>query len=40
MGEVLVVEGGEALAVVDGLAHDEHGGEGEVVVVDDTGKVF
>lgn len=40
MGEVLVVECREALAVVDGLANDEHRGEGEMVVVDNLGQVF
>ena len=40
VGEVLVVEGGKASAVVDGLAYDEHGGEGEVVVVDNLCEVF
>ena len=28
------------MAVVDGLAHDEHCGESEMIVVDDLGKVF
>ena len=37
---MFVVELGEALTVVDGLAYDEHGGEGEVVVVDDLGEIF
>ena len=40
MGEVLVVEGRETLAVVDGLANDEHRGKGEMVVVDNLGQVF
>ena len=40
MGEVLGVELGEALAIVDGLAYDEHRGEGEMVIVDDLRQVF
>ncbi len=40
VSEVLVVEGGKALAIVDGLAYDEHRGEGEVVVVDNLCEVF
>ena len=40
MGEVLVVEGREAFAVIDGLANDEHRGEGEVVFMDNLGQVF
>ena len=40
VGEVLGVEFGKALTIVDGLAHDEHGGEGEVVVVNNLRKVL
>ena len=40
MGEVLGVEFTQALAIVDGVAYDEHGGEGEVIVVNDFGKIF
>ena len=40
MGEVLGVELAEPLTIIDGLAHDEHRGEGEVVVVDNLRKVF
>ena len=40
VGEVLGVELAEAASIVDGLAYDEHGGEGEVVVVDNLGEVF
>ena len=40
VGEVLGVEFAEAASIVDGLAYDEHGGEGEVVVVDNLGEVF
>ena len=40
VGEVLGVELAKALTIVDGLAYDEHGGEGEVVVVDDLGEIF
>ena len=34
------VEFRKTLAVVDGLADDEHGGEGEMVVVNNSGEVF
>jgi hypothetical protein len=37
---MLVVECGESLAIVDGLAYDEHCGEGEFVVVDNLREVF
>ena len=37
---MLVVKGREALAVVNGLADDKHRSEGEVVVVNDLGKVL
>ena len=40
MSEVLGVEFAEAASIVDGLAYDEHGGEGEVVVVDNLGEIF
>ena len=30
----------KTLAIVDGLAHDEHRGEGEMIVVDNLGEVF
>ena len=40
VGEVLGVEFAKALTIVDGLAYDEQGGEGEVVVVDDLGEIF
>ena len=40
VGEVLGVELAEAASIVDGLTYDEHGGEGEVVVVDDLGEIF
>ena len=40
VGEVLRIEFRETLAVVDGLAYDEHRGEGEMVVVDDLSQVF
>lgn len=40
MGEVLVVEFGEAVTVVDGFADHEHSSEREVVVVDDACEVF
>ena len=40
MGEVLGVKFGETLAIVDGLAHDEHRGESQFVVVDNLGEVF
>lgn len=40
VGEVAAVQLGEALAVVDGLADHEHGGERQVIVVDDPGQVF
>ena len=40
MGKVLGVEFTQALAIVDSLADDEHGGEGEVIVVNDFGKIF
>ena len=40
VGEVLGVELAEAASIVDGLAYDEHRGEGEVVVVDDLCEVF
>ena len=34
VGEVFIVKGWESFAVVDGLANDEHGGKGEVIVMD------
>lgn len=37
---MLVVEFGETVAVIDGLADNEHGGEGEVVVVNNLGEVL
>ena len=37
---MLGIEIREALTVVDGFANDEHGGEGEVVVVDNASKVL
>ena len=40
VGEVLGVEFGEALAVVDSLADNEHGSKGEVVVVNNLGEVL
>ena len=40
MGEVLGVEFGEALTVVDGLADDKHGSKREVVVVNNLRKVL
>ena len=40
MGEVLGVELGEALAIVDGLAYDEHRGESEMIVVNYFSEVF
>ena len=40
MGEVLGIEFGETLTIVDGLAYYEHRGEGEMVVVDNLGEVF
>ena len=40
MGEMFVVKGGETFAIVNGLTYDKHGGEGEVVVVDNLRKVF
>ena len=40
MGEVLGIEFGETLTIVDGLAHDEHRGEGKLIIVDDLGEVF
>ena len=40
VGEVFGVELAEVASIVDGLAYDEHRGEGEVVVVDDFGEVF
>ena len=40
VGEVLRVEFGEPLAVVNGFADDEHGGKRQVVVVDYAGEVF
>ena len=40
VGEVFRVEFGESLAVVDRLTDYQHGGEGELVLVDDLGKVF
>ena len=40
MSEVLGVKFGETLAIVDGLAHDEHRGESQFVVVDNLGEVF
>ena len=40
VGEVFVVEGRETCAIVNGLAHDKHGGEGEVVVVNNLCEVF
>ena len=40
MGEMFVVEFRQAFAIVDGLAHDEHRGKREVVIVDNLGKVF
>ena len=40
VSEVLGVEFAKALTIVDGLAYDEHSGEGEVVVVDNLGEVF
>ena len=40
MGEVFVVEFREAVSVVDGLAHNNHGCKGEMVVVDNLSQVF
>ena len=40
VGEMLVVEQGCVAAVVDGLAHYNHRGEGEVVFLDDAGQVL
>ena len=40
MCEVLVIKFGESLPVVDGFAHDKHGGEGELVVVNYLCEVF
>lgn len=40
VGEVLVVEQGSVAAVVDGLAHHNHRGESEVVVLDDAGQIL
>ena len=40
VGEMLGIELRESLTVVDSLAYDEHGGEGEMMVVDDFGEVF
>ena len=40
VSEVLGIELGKAAAIVDGLADNEHGGEGEMVVVDNLGEVF
>lgn len=40
MSEVLGVKRREALAVVDGLAHYEHRGQRELIVVDNLGEVF
>ena len=36
---MLRIEFAEAASIVDGLAHNEHGGEGEVIVVDNLGQV-
>ena len=40
MGKIFVIELGKSRTIIDGLANHEHGGEGEVVVVDDFGEVF
>ena len=40
MSEMLRIELGKALTIVDGLAHNEHGGKREVVVVNYLGEVF
>ena len=40
MSEVLGVKRREALAIVDGLAHDEHRGESQLVVVDNLRQVL
>ena len=40
VGEIFRVEFGETSAIIDGLAHDEHRGEGEMIVVNNLGKVF
>ena len=40
MSEVLGVELGEALAVVDGLANDEHRGESQLVIVDNLRQIL
>ena len=40
MSEVLGVKRRETLAIVDGLADNEHRGEGEMVVVDNLREVF
>ena len=40
MCEVLVVEFRQVLAIVNGIAYHQHGGQCEVVVVDNTCQVF
>ena len=37
---MLRIEFAEAASIVDGLAHNEHGGEGEVVVVNYLGEIL
>ena len=40
MCEMLVVEFGQPLTIVDGFSHDKHGGQCETVVMHDFGQVF
>lgn len=38
--EAVVVEAGKAMAVVNGIAYNKEGGEGEMVVADNLGEIF
>ena len=40
VGKVFRVEFGEPLTVVNGFTNHQHGSEGEVVVMNNLGKVF
>lgn len=40
MCEMLVVKFRQSLPIVDGFTHDKHGGQREMIVVNDIGEVF